>query len=1054
MAGVVLLSSFCRGNKMIHIFTNRRLVNSTTANVLDAKLRIEHYDIKSEDIVIGVFGETEVQDGSYGAYQNFDLLYVSDQQTSDIEGSRLIITEDKRGFDDHMNIETSWFPSAPTVRMGESIGSQANHGFYLFFRPEEGNQVDNNLSRLPKRLYRIFQWSHNETRSIGNLLNACQDFSIKQNEHICSISFYQRHQTIVRTQLPGDVLSVEGLRFALCRWVDGKAHVRHSPYLGPSKTFGPFLNEQRGLWNASSGGNAGWAGCFPRKRTRIMVQSGSSFAGMYLESSSTHVRRAGVLVSDQYGLPENVEQLFSRKLRKRPNLAAKEPPSDQTAGSVPRHQSLLSPSQRAVAQKARIASGVPGEPMVIGLEFVSRDGDNTSALLGHRSVWMEHAIETEVGEWCEVERFEVEGQHEAGRGFGGVKIIIAQANLDNSADGSKRTRKTVGFYAYVGGRGKESHIQLSGETALVSWYTWPALWGRTMDTKINFEQVSVEFYGEGPSKTFPQGFGTKIGEMFEFMGAYGCDGGDPACKRKEELDIEMPGLRSAEENINSEDWSLSSLTARSFSTTLSRKQINKILPSASAAIENMKGNTTLLAGGFGLCGVPDTLINTVHANPHIKGLTAVSNNAGIVGSGLGLLLESKQIAKMIASYVGENKLFEQQYLKGEIEMELTPQGTLAERCRAGGAGIPAFYTPAAFGTVVQTGELPLRHNADGSVQSYSQPRDVKVFNGKSYVMEEAIRGDYAFVKAWKADRLGNCMFRYAASNFNGAMGRNAKETIVEAEHIVEPGDIDPAAVHLPGIYVKKVIQSTTEKKIEKYNFSPDEGAGADMGALGKGETAGKRERIVRRAAKEFKSGMYANLGIGMPMLAPSFVDPSVSVTLQSENGILGLGPYPKKGQEDPDLINAGKETVTLLPGASCFGSDESFGMIRSGRIDLTILGAMQVSGKGDLANWMLPGKIKGFGGAMDLVSNPQETKVVVTMEHVDKKGRPKILKQCEFPLTGKACVSRIITDLCVFDVDFTAGLTLIELAEGVTVDEIRSKTEAEFQVADNLGSML
>ncbi|KAJ6014571.1 Succinyl-CoA:3-ketoacid coenzyme A transferase 1 [Penicillium herquei] len=492
--------------------------------------------------------------------------------------------------------------------------------------------------------------------------------------------------------------------------------------------------------------------------------------------------------------------------------------------------------------------------------------------------------------------------------------------------------------------------------------------------------------------------------------------------------------------------------ARTFSSTVRRGAINKVIASAEEAVKDLKSNSTLLAGGFGLCGVPDSLINAVRANPSISGLTVVSNNAGVDGSGLGLLLQSKQIKKMIASYVGENKTFERMYLTGEIELELTPQGTLAERCRSGGAGVPAFYTPAAVGTVVQTGDLPLKHNADGTVGLYSQPKDVKVFDGKSYVMEEAIKGDYAFVKAWKADKLGNCQFRYAAANFNGAMGRNAKMTIVEAEHIVEPGDIDPAAIHLPGIYVKRVIQSTTEKKIEKYTFAKEEGA--DTSALGSGDTANKRERIVRRAAKEFKNGMYANLGIGMPMLAPNFVDPSVEVTLQSENGILGLGPYPKKGEEDADLINAGKETVTLNPGAACFGSDESFGMIRSGRIDLTILGAMQVSAKGDLANWMLPGKIKGFGGAMDLVSNPSATKVVVTMEHTDKKGNPKIVKQCEFPLTGPACVSRIITDLCVFDVDFTDGLTLIEIADGVTVEEVTAKTEAPFKVAHDLKPML
>lgn len=496
------------------------------------------------------------------------------------------------------------------------------------------------------------------------------------------------------------------------------------------------------------------------------------------------------------------------------------------------------------------------------------------------------------------------------------------------------------------------------------------------------------------------------------------------------------------------------LLARTFASTARRNEINKVLPSAAEALKDMKGDTTLLCGGFGLCGVPDTLINEVLKKKDIKGLTAVSNNAGTDNSGLGQLLKSKQIKKMIASYIGENKTFEKMYLTGEIQLELTPQGTLAERCSAGGRGIPAFYTPAAFGTVVQTGELPLINNADGTPKEYSYPKDVKVFDGKSYLLEESIKGDYAFVKAWKADKLGNCQFRLTANNFNGAMGRNAKMTIVEAENIVEPGEIAPEAVHLPGIYVQRVIESTEEKQIEKYTFKKEDLEADPTKALGTGEQAAKRERIVRRAAKEFKNGMYANLGIGMPMLAPSFVTPDVEVILQSENGILGLGGYPVKGKEDADLINAGKETVTLNPGAAVFGSEESFGMIRSGRVNLTILGAMQVSASGDLANWMLPGKVKGFGGAMDLVSNPSMTKVVVTMEHTDKKGNAKIVKQCAFPLTGKACVSMIITELGVFDVDFAKGLTLIEIADGVTVDEIKAKTEAPFTVAEDLKPML
>lgn len=372
---------------------------------------------------------------------------------------------------------------------------------------------------------------------------------------------------------------------------------------------------------------------------------------------------------------------------------------------------------------------------------------------------------------------------------------------------------------------------------------------------------------------------------------------------------------------------------------------------------------------------------------------------------------------MIASYIGENHLFERQYLDGDIDLELTPQGTLAERCRAAGAGIPAFYTPAAVGTVVASGDLPVRFSTErqGQVESFGRPKDVRVFDGRSFVLEEAIRADFALVKAWRADRLGNLQFRYASQNFNGVMARAARVTVAEAEEIVEPGEIPPGAVHVPGIYVTRVVRSEErEKPIEKVVNAKQIAAPAPPGADVRGEkdeAAGRRNRIIRRAAREFEDGTYANLGIGLPTLATSFIPPNVSVTLQSENGILGLGPYPARGEEDPDLINAGKETVTLAPGASTFGSEESFGMIRGGRIDLALLGAMQVSEKGDLANWMLPGRIKGFGGAMDLVSNPSGTRVVVVTEHVDKKGRAKIKPLCDFPLTGTKCVSRVITDL-------------------------------------------
>ena len=214
-----------------------------------------------------------------------------------------------------------------------------------------------------------------------------------------------------------------------------------------------------------------------------------------------------------------------------------------------------------------------------------------------------------------------------------------------------------------------------------------------------------------------------------------------------------------------------------------------------------------------------------------------------------------------------------------------------------------------------------------------------------------------------------------------------------------------------------------------------------------------RERIIRRAAKEFKHGMHVNLGIGIPMLASSYISPNTSVTLQSENGILGLGPFPTEEQVDADLINAGKETVTLVEGGSYFSSDDSFAMIRGGHIDVTMLGAMQVSEKGDLANWMIPGqKVKGMGGAMDLVS-AEQTKVVVTMEHNTRSGAAKILKECDLPLTGKCVVHCIITEKCVFQIEKSCGLVLTEISDGYSVEDIRRATGAEFKVSEDLKKM-
>lgn len=301
-------------------------------------------------------------------------------------------------------------------------------------------------------------------------------------------------------------------------------------------------------------------------------------------------------------------------------------------------------------------------------------------------------------------------------------------------------------------------------------------------------------------------------------------------------------------------------TRRAFSVSAAVLRINKLSPSATEAIRDVKSGSTMLVGGFGFSGVPSTLINAIAQSEDIRQLTVVSNNAGMPGVGLGTLivhvfqghvsgwsliadvsagklLETKQIGKMIASYIGDNKVLESMYLTGALELELIPQGTMVEKCAAGAAGVPAFYTPTAFGTVgehahgrltcqlvmdnslhmhlVQTGDLAVRYNQDGTVAAMSQPRETRQFGGKDYVLESSISGDVALVKVHKADRLGNCTFRKAQNNFNESMGKNARLTIVEADEIVEVGELQPEHIHLQSIYVDRVIQSTEPKKIER-----------------------------------------------------------------------------------------------------------------------------------------------------------------------------------------------------------------------------------------------
>jgi 3-oxoacid CoA-transferase len=450
--------------------------------------------------------------------------------------------------------------------------------------------------------------------------------------------------------------------------------------------------------------------------------------------------------------------------------------------------------------------------------------------------------------------------------------------------------------------------------------------------------------------------------------------------------------------------------------------MNKVFPNAFAAIFDLFDGSTLMFGGFGLTGVPENAIQALLAKG-TRNITCISNEAGLENFGLGLLIGNHQIFRMICSYIGENHVFEHLLIDGKLAVELVPQGTLAERIRAGGAGIPAIYTPAGVGTEVANG------------------KEIRQFDGKEYLLETALTADFSFVKAWKGDTDGNLIYRGTSQNFNPVVATAGRITIAEVEELVPAGTLDPNQIHTPGIYVQRIfLGKDYVKPIEHRTTHIEKAITEDLSPAEM-----KKEWIAARIAQEIKDGDYVNLGIGIPTRVANHIPADRKVILQSENGLLGIGPFPEAGNEDADMINASKQTITIEPGGSIFGSEASFAMIRGKHIDVTVLGGMEVSEQGDLANWKVPGKIvKGMGGAMDLVAAADY--VIVAMMHRTPSGKSKLVSTCSLPLTGVRCVKRVVTDLGVFELLPQGGFQLIECAPGVTIEEVQAATEGKLLV--------
>lgn len=438
--------------------------------------------------------------------------------------------------------------------------------------------------------------------------------------------------------------------------------------------------------------------------------------------------------------------------------------------------------------------------------------------------------------------------------------------------------------------------------------------------------------------------------------------------------------------------------------------------SVEEAAAKVPEGAVLMAGGFGMNGNPVHLLHAL-AESGVGGLTLISNNVGEVGLAGGRLLRNGQLSKAIGSFFTSNPEAVAAAQDGSLEVQLIPQGSLAEAIRAGGAGIGGFYTRTASGTRI----------AEGA--------DTRVIDGETHVFVPGLKADVAFVRAWRADTAGNLVYRMTAQNFNPLMATAASLVIAEVEEIVPVGTIPPEQVQTQGCFVDFLVQAhTTEEEL---------GSSASVGKSRK--TSEARRLIAERAYKEIERGDVVNLGVGIPTLVADLITAEDGVVLHTENGMLGVGPAPESGGAMEHPVNAGKQPVTALPGASYFHSADSFAMIRGGHIDVSIMGGLQVDAHGNLANWAVPGKpLLGVGGAMDLATGAR--RLVVTMTHTSRKSDPKIVPEVTLPLTSCGTVDTVITELAVFR--YRDGrLHLVELVGDATLEDVQARTTAPFEVS-------